>query len=168
MIVDGADRRACEAERVTIAHVRRGGGRRFVAAGVFVGALLLHALLLVRGGSDPHKLFGFRPFNESDVWQAEIVRIHADGSRHAVDDGTWQYDWDQLVGVPKLQGLGGFRHAAAGAPASIDFLDRAMDWVLENIPDDPDTVALEATVTVIHNAGSAEELVLRTDEADGE
>lgn len=147
---------------------RRSGERPLVARGIFVGALLVHALLLVRGGDDPHKLFGFRPFNESDVWQAEIVRVHADGSRHAVDDGTWQYDWDELVGVSKLQRLGGFRHAAAGAPASIDFLDRAMDWVLDNIPDDPDTVALEATVTVIRNAGPAEEVELRREQADGE
>jgi hypothetical protein len=157
---------------VTIAqpqHGRRlGGAQRLAATVIFVGALLVHGLLLVRGGDDPHKLFGFRPFNESDTWQAEIVRIHADGSRHALDDGTWEYDWDELVGVPKLQALGGFRHAAAGAPASIDFLERAMDWVLDNIPDDPDTVALEATVSVIHNGGPTEQVVLRSEQADGE
>jgi hypothetical protein len=136
--------------------------RRRAAKTVFVSAVLVHALLLVRGGHDPHKLFGFRPFNESDVWKAEIVRVHADGTRHPVDDGTWQYDWDELVGVSKLQRLGDYRHAAAGAPASVDFLDRALRWGVANIPDDPDTVALEATVTVIHNGREPQEIVLST------
>lgn len=135
---------------------------RRVAKAVFVGALLVHAALLVRGGSDPHKLFGFRPFNESDAWSAEIVRVHADGSRHPVDDGTWAYDWDTLVDVPKLQGVGTLRHAAAGAPATLDFLERALHWSLEHIPDDPDTVAFEATVTVVRSGRAPEVHLLST------
>lgn len=134
--------------------------RSLLAKAVFVGALVVHATLLVRGGHDPHKLFGFRPFNESDVWSAEIVRVHRDGSRHPVDDDTWAYDWDELVGVRKLQRLGGVRHAAAGAPASVDFLDRALQWAIDNIPDDHDTVGFEATVTVIRNGRQPEQIVL--------
>lgn len=141
--------------------------RRRAAQIVFVGALLVHALLLVRGGDDPHKLFGFRPFNESDAWSAHIVRVHADGSRHPVDDGTWPYDWDRLVGVPKLQGLGNLRHAAAGAPASMDFLERALRWSIEQIPDDPDTVALEATVTVVHSGRAPETYLLSSSRGTG-
>lgn len=130
---------------------RRERRRRTVAKVVLVGTLVVQAGLIVRGGSDPHKLFGFRPFNESDSWSAEIVRVTADGSRHPIDDGTWEYDWGELVGPGQLQHPDQQRHAAAGAPASIDFLDRAMRWVLDRIPDDHDTVALEATVTVFHN-----------------
>jgi hypothetical protein len=142
--------------------------RRTVAKAVLVGALVVHAALLVRGGTDPHKLFGFRPFNESDVWQADIVRVHADGSRWPVDDGTWAYDWDDLVGTAKLRGLERTRHASAGAPASVDFLERALDWAVDEIPDDEDTVALEATVTVSRNGRDPEVTVLRaTREAAG-
>jgi hypothetical protein len=130
---------------------------------VLVGALVLHGVLLVRGGSDPHKLFGFRPFNESDTWHAEIVRVAADGTRAAVDDGTWAYDWDELVGTPKLQGLGRTRHAAAGADATLDFLQRALDWSLDHIPDDPETVAFEATVTVSRTTRPPEVVVLRSE-----
>lgn len=137
--------------------------RRRAAKGVFVAALLLHGLLLVRGETDPHKLFGFRPFNESDAWQAEIVRVQPDGSRVPVDDGSWAYDWNELVGTPKLQNLHRLRHASAGARASVDFLDRALAWAVERIVDDSDTVALEATVTVFHNTQGPETIILRSD-----
>lgn len=137
--------------------------RRTAAKIVLVGALCLQAVLLVRGGSDPHKLFGFRPFNESDTWQAEVVRVHEDGSRHPVTDGTWPYDWDELVDVAKLRGLDRPRHASAGADANIDFLDRALAWAVDHIPDDTDTVALEARVTVVRNTRSPETVVLRAD-----
>jgi hypothetical protein len=137
--------------------------RRTAAKTVLVGALCLQAFLLVRGGTDPHKLFGFRPFNESDVWQAEIVRIHEDGTRHPVTDGTWVYDWDELVDVAKLRGIERPRHASAGAAANLDFLDRALDWAVDHIPDDPDTVALEARVTLVRNARAPETVVLRAE-----
>lgn len=143
-----------------------GGSRGRMAKLVLVGALAVHGTLLVRGELDSHKLFGFRPFNESDTWQAEVVRIHADGSRHPVSDGTWAYDWDELVGTRKLQGLHRLRHASAGAPASVDFLDRALDWVVDNIPDDPDTVALEARVTVYHNTRGPDVTVLRSERTE--
>lgn len=133
---------------------------------VLVGALAVHGVLLVRAGSDPHKLFGFRPFNESDAWQAEVVRVHADGTRHPVTDGTWGYDWDELVGTDKLRELDRMRHASAGAPAGVDFLDRALDWIVDSIPEDPDTVALEARVTVRHNTGGPETVVLRSERSE--
>jgi hypothetical protein len=138
--------------------------RRAGAIAVLVGALALHGTLLVRGGSDPHKLFGFRPFNESDTWQAEIVRVGADGSRRAVHDGTWAYDWDDLVAARKLRSPWRGQHAPAGADAVVDFLDRALEWVIDRIPDDPDTVALEATVVLTRNGRGPEIVSLRSPE----
>lgn len=130
---------------------------------MLVAVLSIHAFLLVRAGSDPHKLFGFRPFNESDTWSAEIVRVTADGERLAIDDGTWKYNWDELVGTPKLAGPDHTRHAAAGADAIVDFLGRSLDWVVENIPEDRSTVAIEATVTIHRNARGPELIVLRSE-----
>jgi hypothetical protein len=138
-----------------------GAGRRRVAKVVLVVALLLHGALLVRGGSDPHKLFGFRPFNESDAWQADILRVTADGDRRPIDDGTWLHDWDELVATNKLLRPGRPRHASAGADATLDFLQRALDWVVE-VVDDPDTVALEATVVVHRNTRGPETVELRS------
>jgi hypothetical protein len=128
---------------------------------VLVVALLLHGVLLVRGGADPHKLFGFRPFNESDSWQADIVRVTADGERRPIDDGTWIHDWDDLVATNKLLRPNRLRHASAGADATIDFLARALDWVIDTAVD-PDTVALEATVVVYRNTRGPEVVELRS------
>jgi hypothetical protein len=141
----------------------KGQVRRTAAKVVLLGALAVHGVLLVRGESDPHKLFGFRPFNESDSWQFDVVRVQADGTRRPVDDGTWVYNWDDLVGTAKLYGEGRRRHAAAGAPASIDFLERSLDWILDNIPEDDDTVALEAQVTVFRNGRGPALLELRSE-----
>jgi hypothetical protein len=133
-----------------------------VAKAVLIAALSMQAVLIVRGSSDPHKLFGFRPFNESDTWQVEVVRVLADGSRRPVDDRTWEYDWDDLVGMRKLQGIDRLRHASAGAGASIDFLERALDWALDHIPNDRDTIAFEATVEVFHNGRGPQVTVVRS------
>lgn len=134
--------------------------RRVTAKAVFVGALALHLALLVHGGNDPHKRFGFRPFNESDVWTVEIVRLHADGTQWSVNDGTWEYNWDELVGATKMQHLTSLRDAPAGARASVDLLRRSLDWVIDHIPDDTDTVALEATITTFHNTRGPQVKVL--------
>ncbi len=142
----------CSAKTTGAQHGRREPAyRRAAAKLIFVGVLALHLTLVVRGGDDPHKRFGFRPFNESDVWSAEIVRVNADGTRLAVDDGTWAYDWDELVGASKVQHVTRLRHASAGARASVDLLERSLHWVLDHIPDDTDTVALEAVVVTFHN-----------------
>lgn len=127
--------------------------RRTAAAVVFVGAIALHASLIINGGYDPHKRFGFRPFFESDTWQAEIVRVTADGDRLAIDDGTWPYEWNELVDAVKLTSPWRTRHANGGGRATVDLLDRALDWLAENTPDDRATVRYEATVVVVHNAG---------------
>jgi hypothetical protein len=114
---------------VTVVRTSR---RRAAAKAVFVALLVLHGALVIRALDDPHKLFGFRPFNESDAWTAEIVRITVDGARRPIDDGTWAYEWDELVGTPKLTRPERFRHV----------------WY-------------EATVTVVRNAGDPETHVLR-------
>lgn len=147
-------------ERDQPVHISQGTKRR--RAAIVVVALLVHATLLVRGGSDPHKLFGFRPFNESDTWQAEIVRVLTDGERRPIDDGTWAYEWNQLVGTSKLQNPQHLRHASGGADATIDFLQRALDWIVDHTPDDPDTDHPEARVVVYRNTRGPEVHVLRS------
>ena len=131
----------------------RSAARRLGAAAVLVCAVLLHAVLIVHGGSDPHKRFGFRPFSESDTWSAEIVRVTTEGDRLAIDDGTWAYDWNEIVGVAELSHPARTRHASGGARTTLDLLDRALDWLADNTPDDPDAKRYEATVTVVHDAG---------------
>lgn len=140
---------------------RRPAWRRRLAVVTFVSALALHAAFIVQGGSDPHKRFGFRPFNDSDEWQVDIVRVTADGESLPITDGTWAYEWNELVGAKKLLSPWRSHHASGGAAGTIDLLDKALDWVVENIPDDPDTVRLDATVTVVHNRDDPRVTMLR-------
>lgn len=135
--------------------------RRRAAAGlVLVAAVVLHAALILSGGSDPHKRFGFRPFQESDTWRAEVVRVTAAGERIPIDDGTWVYEWDELVDVSELRSPGRSRHANGGARGTVDLLARALDWLADNTPADLDTIRFEATVSLVHNRGEPEVIVL--------
>lgn len=120
---------------------------------MLVGSVALHGALILTGLADPHKRFGFRPFNESDTWQAEIVRVTADGQRLAIEDGSWVYEWNDLVGAGKLQSPGQARHAAGGARSAVDLMQRALDWLVENTPADLEAIRYEATVTFVHNRG---------------
>lgn len=131
-----------------------------------MGVVALQAVLVVRGGFDVHKVFGFRPFNESDTWQADIVRVTADGDRLPVDDGTWGYEWNALVGDPTLRSPWQRRHASGGADSVMDLLDRALAWVADHTPADTETVRLEATVSVSRSARPPEIHVFVTAERE--
>lgn len=130
---------------------------------MLVGALALHVGLIVRAEWDSHKLFGFRPFNESDTWQVTLVRLLDDGRQVPIHDESWRYDWDELVGPGALRSPGRTRHASGGAAENVDFLQRAMVWVLDHIPEDHETVALVATVTSFHNAEGPTVRMIRRD-----
>jgi hypothetical protein len=133
----------------------------------FVAVVLTQAGLIVRGYHDPHKLFGYQPFNESDVWRADLWRVTTDGDRVPIVGGRWStYDWDELVDVPGLSGPERLRHANAGAPATIDFLDRALDWVADHTPEDTETLYLEAEVSWFHNTHGPYRTVLRSHERE--
>ncbi len=133
---------------------------------LFVAAVLLGVVaLLVRGYHDPHKLFGFQPFDESDVWRVDLYR-EIDGDRVLVEGGGWEgYRWNVLV-PPQLRGLGHLRHASGGAANTIDFLDDALDWVADNTPADTTTDRLVAEVTWYHNTRGPNTTRLTSDERE--
>ena len=138
--------------------------RAKVARVFFVVVVLVQAGLILRGYHDPHKFFGYQPFNESDTWRARLWRVTADGERVPIVDGRWSgYDWDDLVGVPRLTGPERLRHANSGAPATIDFLDEALDWVADHTPADTETHYLEAEVTWFHNTRGPHHTTLRSE-----
>lgn len=129
----------------------------------FVAVLVAQAALILRGYHDPHKFFGFQPFNESDTWRADIYRITANGERIPVTDGAWLgYSWNELVGTPRLVDPHRLRHASSGAAATIDFLDGALDWVADHTPDDTETRILEAEVTWYRNTRGPNVTILRS------
>lgn len=146
---------------------RRPAWRVRTAQIFFVVVLLAQAGLILRGYHDPHKFFGYQPFNESDTWQADLWRVTADGERVPIVDGRWSgYDWDDLVGVPRLRGPERLRHASSGAAATLDFLDEALDWVAAHTPDDTETRHLEAEVTWYRNSRGPFTTVLRSEARD--
>lgn len=130
----------------------------------FVAVLFVQAVLILRAYHDPHKFFGYQPFNESDTWRAELYRITSDGERIRIVDGNWLgYSWDELVDNPRLTRPERLRHAASGAAATIDFMDEALDWVADHTPDDTESVVIEAEVTWYRNTRGPNVTILSSD-----
>ncbi len=134
--------------------------RRVIALAVVV----LQVLLVVRAYSSDHDQFGFQMFPESSTWQAEIVRVAADGTRVSIDE-PWPggYQWEALVTEGGLRHPAGRHHADAGIDSQLAFLAAALDWVAANTPDDTETEYLEASVTYWRNVDGPLHMVLRSD-----
>lgn len=120
--------------------------------------------LIARSYVDPHNFFGFQPFNESSEWQADIVRVTADGRRIPIDE-PWPggYEWDELVEWRVLTGPDRRSHAFSGIGATLDYFDEALQWVADHTPDDHETLYLEAEVTYWRNTRGPQFVTYRTD-----
>lgn len=135
----------------------RSRGRRIV----FVGVLVAQAFFVVRAYWAPHNELGFQMFPEASQWQAEVVRVTADGRRVPIDAA-----WSARVTARGLGHPGHRQHANNGLASQIAFLEDAMAWVAANTPDDRETRYYEATVTEWHNADPPVTRVLRSPERD--
>ena len=118
---------------------------------VFVGVILFQLVFVVRAYWAPHKEFGFQMFPEASSWQAEIVRVTADGDRVPVDQPWFGYEWNELVPERGLASPWIRHHADAGLDNQLAFLGEALDWVAANTPRDTETRHYEATVTTWFN-----------------
>src|SRR4029079_11204234 len=71
---------------------------RVVARRVVVAVVVCAQLFFVaRGYWSDHKEFAFQMFPESSTWQAEIVRVTADGRRVPIAEPWSGYRWAALV-----------------------------------------------------------------------
>lgn len=133
---------------------------------VIVAVLAAQTTALIAAYGSPHKVFGWQMFPESSEWMAEVVRVEADGSRHAVSE-PWPggYRWEDLVTARGLDTPSIRKHAAYGLDSTLDLLDSALRWVADNTPRDGRTVALEAVVTIWDN-GRGPSAVLLSAERD--
>lgn len=127
--------------------------RRLVIVAVVVSQLI--AILFAYGR--PHQVFGWQMFNASSDWQAEIVRVETDGSRHDVRE-SWPggYEWSLLVSSRGLDAPFFRQHAHSGLRTTFDIFEAALDWVATNTPRDTQTLRLEAVVTSWHNGRDPE------------
>jgi len=132
--------------------------RRIVVVVVVVAQLTF----VVRAYHSAHKEFGFQMFPESSTWQADIVRVTADGRRIPISDPWDGYTWSQLVRVRGLSRPSVRHHADAGLSNQVAFLDAALDYVADHTPRDTQTRYLEAVVTTWHNTDDPETTVLRS------
>jgi hypothetical protein len=133
-------------------------GRRSVVALV----VLTQLLLVARGYWSDHKEFGFQMFPEASTWQAEIVRVTADGRRVPVTQPWFGYRWHELVTDRGLAHPEATHHADAGVDNQLAFLEAAIDWVAANTERDDETRYLEATVTYWHNGDGPTVVVMRS------
>jgi hypothetical protein len=136
---------------------------RVVARRVIVLAVVVFQLgFVVRGYSSDHKPFAFQMFPESSTWQADVVRVTADGRRVPIEEPWAGYRWNALVGDVGLQDPAVRHHADAGLDNQLAFLRSALNWVADHTPRDHETRYLEATVTSWHNADSPRVRVYRS------
>ena len=131
---------------------------------VFAAVIVLQVCFVVRAYSAPHKEFGFQMFPEASSWQADIVRVTADGDRVPVTQPWFGYEWSQLVPNRGLSSPWRRRHADAGLDNQMAFLSEALEYVAKNTPRDTETRYYEATVTTWYNMRAPETQVMRSPE----
>jgi hypothetical protein len=128
----------------------------------FLGVIVLQLFFVARAYWAPHKEFGFQMFPEASSWQAEIVRVTADGKRVPIEEEWFGYEWNDMVRGRGLSSPWRRHRADAGVDNQVAFLDEALDWVAENTRRDTETAHIEAIVTTWYNLGHPETTTLRS------
>lgn len=121
-------------------------------------------MIVVAYDSD-HKTFGFQMFPESSRWQADIVRVHPDGTRVPIEE-DWEYRWSDLVRGRGLTYPFVDHHADSGLRNQLGYFQGALDWVAENTPADATTAFLEAEVVYTDNGRGPFTRTLRSVDRD--
>ncbi len=143
-----------------------GRGRVWARRVIVAVVVVAQVGFVARGYWADHKEFAFQMFPESSTWQAEIVRVTADGRRVPVEQPWAGYRWSELAPDRGLAVPSRRRHADAGLDNQVAFLAAALDYVARNTPHDDETVYLEAVVTTWHNTDDPETRVLRSVERE--
>ena len=131
---------------------------------VFTGVIVLQMVFVVRAYWAPHMEFGFHMFPEASSWQAEIVRVTANGDRIPVRQPWFGYQWNDLAPDRGLASPWDRHHADDGIDNQIAFLREALAWVAANTPRDTETRYYEATVTTWFNLRGPTTTTLRSPE----
>jgi hypothetical protein len=122
------------------------------------------------------RVFGFQMFNASSDIEIRLARKLRNRRgkliERAIPDGEWAatdaqgrrhvFRWRELVRGTRLTRIEKKGHAKDGVAAQLYHLQRALDYVAANIPNDAQTVALVARVKAVHNGHTAIETVLES------
>ena len=117
-----------------------------------VVAAVVTSIAAVVAGYGGSRVFAWQMFPEASRWEADIVRVTADGARIGIEE-AWPggYRWRELVTESGLSSPETVGHAAYGADVTLDALQHALDWVARNTPEDQETLRLEAEVRYTYN-----------------
>ena len=124
--------------------------RRYLRRGIIAVVVAVQLTMVVAAYDSDHKTFGFQMFPESSRWQADIVRVQADGTQVPLADG-WEYRWSDLMQGSGLANPFVEHHADSGLRHQFALFQGALDWVAAHTPDDTTTAYLEAEVTYTDN-----------------
>jgi hypothetical protein len=129
---------------------------------VFLAVIVVQLFFVVRAYWAPHKEFGYQMFPEASSWQADIVRVTADGERVPIEEPWSGYQWNQLIQTRGLGSPWNRHHADAGLDNQLAFLREALDYVAANTPRDTETRYYEATVTTWYNMRGPKTTTMRS------
>ncbi len=125
---------------------------------VFACVVLASVGAVVAGQVGTSRLFAWQMFPETSTRHAEIVRITASGEAIDIDE-PWPggYRWSELVAGTGMENVTDPGPASYGVAVTTDRLQRTIDWVAANTPEDTETVRIRATLWTSHNgrAGTA-------------
>jgi hypothetical protein len=121
-------------------------------------------------------VFGFQMFNASSSIEIRLARKLRNKRGRLIErpmpKGEWsaldargqrhEFRWRELVRGTRLTRIESTVHAKDGVAAQLYHLQRALDYVAANIPDDAQTVALVARVRAVHNGHTRADRVLES------
>lgn len=128
---------------------------------VVMAAVVVLSATGIAAGYSGSRVLAWQMFPEASRWQADIVRVTFDGTRHTMTT-AWPggYVWEELVTKSGLRHPDRAGNASYGVATTLDALQHALDWVAANTPDDDATLYLEAVVTYRYNDAPWETVVL--------
>jgi hypothetical protein len=131
------------------------------------------AALVLTAGARPDAVFGFRMFPEASTLEIHLAR-EVDGRFVATPGGEWSahddegqlrhFSWRDRVRDPILSALDARVFASYGVDAQLARLQRALDDVADQVPEDRETTRLRADVVVHRNGHEAVTRVLESHE----
>ena len=146
-------------------------GLRSLAILFFSATYLAFQLtMIVLAHSRDDKRFGFWMFAESSNFHARLYRELAQGERIIVPGGVWVantdghepvvYEWSRLVREFSLGNLERWVHAPTGLAVTLTYFHHALDFVIDRIPADLETVQLHMEISYSKAGGPVEQVML--------
>lgn len=143
----------------------------------FCGAyLLVQAFFIIRAHFHVDKRFGFWMFAESSRYKAQLYRQLADGRLIKTRNGKWVvtmadrrmaiYSWDDYVRDFRLNNLEKVRRAKVGMDINLKYLQHALYYLDEHIPEDQETVKFILKVQYRKAGGPWQHLTLESKSRD--